>query len=76
MREKFSIPVNKITVEDDSGTEVDETVFAELSTVQGICFVIKESHDNGKYKEIARVHIAITAVLISDAFNSLLCIKF
>lgn len=31
----FSIPVNKITVEDDSGTEVDETLYTELSTVNG-----------------------------------------
>ncbi|KAI7793219.1 hypothetical protein IRJ41_008801 [Triplophysa rosa] len=46
VRETFSIPVNKITVEDDSGTEVDETVFAELSTVNGICFVLKDGHDN------------------------------
>lgn len=48
MREKFSIPVHTITVEDDSGTEVDETVFAELSTAEGICLVIKDSHDYGK----------------------------
>lgn len=46
MREKFSIPV-KVSVEDDSGTEVDETVFAELSTVEGICFVIKDCQDDG-----------------------------
>ncbi len=37
-------------MEDDSGTEVDETVFAELSTVEGICFVVKDSHDDGKNK--------------------------
>lgn len=48
MREKFSIHVDKITVEDDSGTEVDEAVFAELCTMEGICFVIKDSCDNGK----------------------------
>lgn len=40
--------VNTITVEDDSGTAVDETVFAELSTAEGICFVIKDSHGYGK----------------------------
>ncbi|XP_031134996.1 uncharacterized protein LOC116035812 [Sander lucioperca] len=45
VKEKFSIPVNNITVEDDSGTEVDKTVFAELSTVEGICFVIKDDQD-------------------------------
>ncbi|XP_031148514.1 uncharacterized protein LOC116045134 [Sander lucioperca] len=44
VKEKFSIPVNNITVEDDSGTEVDKTVFAELSTVEGICF-IKDDQD-------------------------------
>lgn len=41
VREKFSIPVNKITLEDDSGTEVDN-VLADLSTMEGICFVIKD----------------------------------
>ncbi|KAF5880260.1 uncharacterized protein DAT39_023238, partial [Clarias magur] len=45
-REKFSIPVSKITVEDDSGTEVDNEVFADLSTMEGICFVIDDSHDD------------------------------
>ncbi|KAJ8012627.1 hypothetical protein DPEC_G00044840 [Dallia pectoralis] len=45
VKEKFSIPVNNITVEDDSGTEVDETVFAELSTVEGMLFVIKDDQD-------------------------------
>ena len=49
MREKFFILVDKITVEDDSGTEVDEAVFAELATLEGICFVIKDSHNNGKF---------------------------
>lgn len=48
MREKFSIPASNITVEDDSGTEVDETVFAELSAVAGICFVVKDGLDHGK----------------------------
>ncbi|XP_030581778.1 uncharacterized protein LOC115777891 [Archocentrus centrarchus] len=42
VREKFSIHADSITVEDDSGTEVDDSVFAELSMVDGICFVIKE----------------------------------
>ncbi|XP_058653137.1 uncharacterized protein LOC131552932 [Onychostoma macrolepis] len=50
VREKFSIPGDKITVEDDSGTEADETVFAELSTVEGICFVVKDRHDDGPYQ--------------------------
>ncbi len=49
MRDKFSIPVDKVTVEDDSGTEVDETVFAELSAMEGICLVVKDCHDNGKF---------------------------
>lgn len=48
MREKFDIPVESIAVEDDSGTEVDEMVFAELAAVEGICFVIKNSPDIGK----------------------------
>lgn len=47
-REKFSISAEKITVEDDSDTEVDQAVFAELCKMEGICFVIKDSHDNGK----------------------------
>ena len=64
MREKFSIPVDKITVEDDSG----RTVFAELSTLEGIYFVIKDSHDdNGKFKKIAWFYIALTEVVIGDA---------
>ncbi|KAF5888162.1 uncharacterized protein DAT39_022001, partial [Clarias magur] len=46
VREKFSIPVSKITVEDDSGPEVDNEVFADLSTMDGICFVINDSHDD------------------------------
>ncbi|KAK0152197.1 hypothetical protein N1851_006429 [Merluccius polli] len=46
VKEKFSIHGDKITVEDDSGTEVDEAVFAELCTMDGICFVIKDSCDN------------------------------
>ncbi len=50
MREKFSVQVDKITVEDDSGTEVDEAVFAELATLEGICFIIKDSHYNGEFK--------------------------
>ncbi|KAK0148560.1 putative nuclease HARBI1 [Merluccius polli] len=44
--EKFSIHGDKITVEDDSGTEVDEAVFAELCAMDGICFVIKDSCDD------------------------------
>ena len=48
MREKFSICAENITVEDDSDTEVDQAVFAELCKMEGICFVIKDSHDNGK----------------------------
>ncbi|XP_056331620.1 uncharacterized protein LOC130243470 isoform X1 [Danio aesculapii] len=46
VREKFSIPASNITVEDDSGTEVDETVFAELSAVAGICFIVKDGLDH------------------------------
>ncbi|KAK3549823.1 hypothetical protein QTP86_014709 [Hemibagrus guttatus] len=45
VREKFSTLVNKIIVEDDSGTDVDNKVFADLSAMEGICFVIKDSHD-------------------------------
>ena len=41
--------MDKITVEDDTGTEVDESVFAELSAMEGICFVIKNCHDDGKF---------------------------
>lgn len=52
MREKFSIPVDKITVKDDSGTEMDEALFADLSAVSEICFVIKDNHDNGKFKKV------------------------
>ena len=37
MKEKFSNPVDKITVEDDSSTEVDEAMFAELATLEGSC---------------------------------------
>ena len=48
VREKFSIPVDKVTVEDNFGTEVNETVFAELSAMGGICFVVKDCSDNGK----------------------------
>ena len=48
----FSVTVDKITVENDCGTEADETVFAELSALEGICSVIKDSHDNnGKLKK-------------------------
>lgn len=54
VKEKFFIPVDTtITVEDDSGTEVDENVFAELATMGSICFVIKESHDDsGNFKKL------------------------
>ncbi|MEQ2277031.1 hypothetical protein XENORESO_018326 [Xenotaenia resolanae] len=45
VRKKFSIPVDKMTVEDDSGTEVDEAVFSQLCTMEGICFVINDSCD-------------------------------
>ena len=56
VREKFSIPVNKITVEDGSSTEVDETVFAELSTAEVICFVIKVGHDDGTFQNSLVLH--------------------
>lgn len=49
VKDKFSIPDDKVTVEDDSGIEVDETVFAELSAMPGICFVVKNCHDDGKF---------------------------
>lgn len=38
-------------MEDESGTEVDEAVLADLSKVEGICFVIKDCHENGILKE-------------------------
>lgn len=50
MREKFSILVDKISVEDYSETEVDETVFAELATQNGICFIIRAAEGNGKFE--------------------------
>lgn len=62
--EKFSIPVDKIAEEGDSDTEVDEAVFADLSTSEGICFVIKDSHNNGMLRMV-RFYISWTAVLIS-----------
>lgn len=48
VREKFTILVDKIYVEDDSGIEVDETVFADLATQNGICFIIQDGDNNGK----------------------------
>ncbi|KAJ8362143.1 hypothetical protein AAFF_G00392910 [Aldrovandia affinis] len=42
VKEKFSIPVDNIlTVEDETGTEVDNDMFPDLLTTNGICFVIK-----------------------------------
>ncbi|XP_033492089.2 uncharacterized protein LOC117263066 [Epinephelus lanceolatus] len=46
VREKFSILVDKICVEDDSGTEVDESVFADLAPHNGICFIIQDGDNN------------------------------
>lgn len=49
MREKFFILMDlKICVEDASGTEVDESVFAEMATQNGICFIIQDGNDNVK----------------------------
>ncbi|XP_072554152.1 uncharacterized protein [Paramormyrops kingsleyae] len=43
---KFTIPSNKVVkVTDDTGTEVDEDVFADLLTSKDICFVILDDSD-------------------------------
>ncbi len=50
---------------------VDETVFAELSSVEGIFFVIKESHDNdGKF------YVALAVVFIPDASIALISLPY
>ncbi|KAI9532159.1 hypothetical protein NQZ68_034364 [Dissostichus eleginoides] len=50
MKERFSIPVDNIlSVEDETGTEVDDYAFPDLLTTSGICFVIKdELNDSGE----------------------------
>ncbi|KAI9542231.1 hypothetical protein NQZ68_022285 [Dissostichus eleginoides] len=50
VKERFSIPVNNIlSVEDETGTEVDDYAFPDLLTTSGICFVIKdELNDSGE----------------------------
>ncbi|KAJ4918367.1 hypothetical protein JOQ06_022980, partial [Pogonophryne albipinna] len=49
VKERFSIPVDNIlSVEDETGTEVDDYAFPDLLTTSGICFVIKdELNDSG-----------------------------
>ncbi|KAI4809751.1 hypothetical protein KUCAC02_018616 [Chaenocephalus aceratus] len=43
MKERFSIHVDSIlSVEDETGTEVDDYAFPDLLTTSGICFVIKD----------------------------------
>lgn len=40
--------MDKICVEDASGTEVDESVFAELATQNRILFIIQDGNNNVK----------------------------
>ncbi|KAI4800567.1 hypothetical protein KUCAC02_009632 [Chaenocephalus aceratus] len=49
VKERFSIHVDSIlSVEDETGTEVDDYAFPDLLTTSGICFVIKdELNDSG-----------------------------
>ncbi|KAK1877774.1 UPF0648 protein C3H5.09c [Dissostichus eleginoides] len=49
VKERFSIPVDNIlSVEDETGTKVDDYAFPDLLTTSGICFVIKdELNDSG-----------------------------
>lgn len=49
LSEREVFHVDKITVEDDSGTKVDEAVFAELCTMEGVCSFTKVSCNNGKF---------------------------
>nr|XP_033957513.1 uncharacterized protein LOC117460296 isoform X1 [Pseudochaenichthys georgianus]XP_033957514.1 uncharacterized protein LOC117460296 isoform X1 [Pseudochaenichthys georgianus] len=50
VKERFSIHVDSIlSVEDETGTEVDDYAFPDLLTTSGICFVIKdELNDSGE----------------------------
>lgn len=46
VKEKFSIPLDTLLkVTDETGTEVDQDVFADLTTSKDICFVIEDECD-------------------------------
>ncbi|KAJ8369787.1 hypothetical protein SKAU_G00098150 [Synaphobranchus kaupii] len=55
VKDKFSIPEDNIlSVEDETGTEVDNDVFPDLLTTNGICFVIKNELNNSGGSEVLK----------------------
>ncbi|KAK1883957.1 RuBisCO large subunit-binding protein subunit alpha chloroplastic [Dissostichus eleginoides] len=77
VKERFSIPVDNIlSVEDETGTEVDDYAFPDLLTTSGICFVIKdELNDSGgdgtlkRFRKEEIKHILLTKPGGSDVLK-------
>ncbi|KAI9524176.1 hypothetical protein NQZ68_019439 [Dissostichus eleginoides] len=74
MKERFSIPVDNIlSVEDETGTEVDDYAFPDLLTTSGLYFVIKdELNDSGggsdvlkEYEEKGTIRPATRKVMVN-----------
>ncbi|KAG9260186.1 hypothetical protein AMEX_G16206 [Astyanax mexicanus] len=70
VKEKFSIPLDTLLkVTDETGTEVDQDVFADLTTSKDICFIIENECDSS-YSNLSSPSLTDTISMSSSSKES------